>query len=216
MKSDVQLQQDVAEAILWEPSISSKSIVVTARNGIVTLGGTVPYYSEKSAVERTTQHVYGVKAIANELEIIVLGAHKRNDEDIAQAVVDTLSWHVWIPDTILASIENGWITLSGSVTWGYQRSAAAESLKYLRGVKGITNNITLYVSVKPTAIKDAIEKILKRHSEIDEKNVTITTEGGKVNISGTIRTWSERDDVSTAAWSTPGVTAVENNLAVTF
>jgi osmotically-inducible protein OsmY len=216
MKTDIQLKNDVAEAILWEPTITSTGITVAVTNGVVTLSGTVPFYSEKCSAERTTRHVCGVKAIAEELEVNLMGDHKRKDEDLAQAVVNALGWHVWVPKAVQATVENGWVTLTGAVTWGYQRSSSEEALKYLSGVKGITNNITLKSGVKAVAIKDAIEKVLKRDAEIDEKNIKVTTDGGKVKLSGTIRTWTERDEVASAAWSTPGVTEVENDLVVSY
>jgi osmotically-inducible protein OsmY len=216
MKSDIQLKNDVAEAILWEPTISSTGITVAVLDGVVTLSGTVPYYSEKGAAERAARHISGVKAIAEELEVNLMGNHKRKDEDLARAVVHALEWHVWVPNHVKATIENGWVTLTGAVTWDYQRSAAEESLRYLSGVKGITNSITLKAGVKAVAVKEAIEKVLKRDAEIDEKNIKVTTEGGKVTLSGTIRTWTERDEVASAAWRTPGVTEVENDLVVSY
>ena len=216
MKSDIQLKNDVAEAILWEPTITSTGITVAVLNGVVTLTGTVPYFSEKCAAEKTTRHVCGVKAIAEELEVNLMGTHVRKDEDLARAVVNALEWHVWVPNHVKATVENGWVTLTGSVPWDYQRSAAEESLSYLSGVKGINNSITLNTAVKAVAVKEAIEKALKRDAEIDEKNIKVTTDGGKVKLSGTIRTWTERDEVASAAWSTPGVTEVENDLVVSY
>jgi osmotically-inducible protein OsmY len=216
MKSDIQLKNDVSEAILWEPTITSTGISVAVSNGVVTLSGTVPYYSEKSAAEKVTRHVCGVKAIAEEIEVNLLGSHQRKDEDLARAVVNAINWHVWIPNTVKATIENGWVTLTGEVTWNYERSSAEDALEFLSGVKGISNNITLKTGFKAVAIKDAIEKVLKRDAEIDEKNISVTTDGGKVKLSGTIRSWNERDEAATAAWSTPGVTEVENNLVVSY
>lgn len=216
MISDTQIKNDVSDAILWEPSISSTGITVTVQDGVVTLSGNVPYFSEKFAAEKVARHVCGVKAIAEEIEVNPLGNHKRNDEDLAKAVVNALQWHVWVPNTVKATIENGWVTLTGEVTWEYQRSSAEESVRYLSGVKGISNSVTLKSGVKAVAIKDAIEKVLKRDAEIDEKNIKVTTDGGKVKLSGSIRSWTERDEVASAAWSTPGVTEVENDLVIVY
>ena len=143
MKTDAQLKSDVIEELRWEPTVTSSDIKVSADQGVVTLSGTVPHYAEKAAAERATQRVEGVKAIAEEMEVNLTGIHKRIDSEIAKVVVDSLRWHVWVPTNVQAIVENGWVTLSGSVTWGFQRNAAADAVRYVSGVKGVSNNITL-------------------------------------------------------------------------
>jgi osmotically-inducible protein OsmY len=214
MKTNDQLQSDVMEELRWEPSVTATNINVATHNGVVTLSGTVPYYAEKCAAERATQRVAGVKAIAEELKVSLDGIPKFQDTDIAEAVVTTLKWHVWVPSLVQAIVEDGWVTLTGSVPWGYQRDSAVDSVKYLAGVRGVSNNITLTLGVEPTEIKDAIEKALKRDAEVDAEHIIVSTNGGKVTLSGTIRSWDARDEAESAAWSAPGVTDVANNLSV--
>ena len=215
MKTNAQLKNDVAEALWWDPTVTAADIAVAVEDGVVTLSGTVPYYAEKCSAERATRRVSGVKAIAEGLKVSSTGAHMRKDSDLALAVVHALGWHVWVPGTIQATVENGWVTLSGSASWDYQRAAAEESLRYLSGLKGVINNIHLETGMSPEAIRESIEKALRRNSEIDAQHVKVTTEGGKVRLTGTIGSWTEKDESGTAAWSTPGVTGVENNLVVT-
>jgi osmotically-inducible protein OsmY len=182
----------------------------------VTLSGSVPYYAEKWVAEGATQRVEGVKAIAEGLEINLSGVHKRKDTDIAQAIVSALAWHVWVPSTVQATVENGWVTLTGSVTWEFERSSAENAVRYLSGVKGVANNISLKPTVQPNSVKDAIEKALKRDAEIDAAHITVKTDGSKVTLTGTISSWTERGQASSAAWNAPGVTEVENDLVVSY
>ena len=214
MKTDAQLKKDVMEELRWEPSVTASDINVATRDGVVTLSGTVPHYAEKLAAERATQRVEGVKAIAEEMEVHPTGTYERKDSDIAEAVVNSLRWHVWVPSHVQATVENGWVTLTGSVTWGFQRNSAEDTVRYLPGVKGVSNNIILKPSAQPTAIKDLIVKALKRDAEIDAKNIDVLADGGKVTLAGTVTSWDEREEAATAAWSAPGVTSVENNIAV--
>ena len=214
MKTDAQLQKDVMDEIKWEPSATAAQIGVSASNGVVTLNGTVATYAEKYAVERAAQRVQGVKGIAEEITVNLGGLHARTDAEIAEAAVNSLKLHVWVPNDIQATVTQGWVTLKGHVAWEYQRNAAQAAVCYLPGVKGVANDITLKPTVQPSAVKDAIEKALVRNAEVEAGNVKVTAEGSTVTLSGTVGSWNEKDEAGMAAWSAPGVHLVQNDIKI--
>ena len=182
MKTDAQLQQDVIEELKWEPCVTANEIGVSVASGVVTLNGSVPTYAEKWAAERAAQRVEGVKAIAEEIQIKPFGKHARTDAEIAATAAASLKAHVWVPTDIQVTVAQGWVTLKGHVNWEFQRSAARDSVRFLAGVKGVTNEITLKPTVQPSAVKAAIEKALVRNAEIDAENVKVAADGGKVTL----------------------------------
>ena len=214
MKTDSQLQKDVMDEIRWEPSTTAAQIGVTAAKGVVTLTGTVATYAEKGAVERAAQRVEGVKAIAEEVTVKPFGPHVKTDAEIAEAAVSSLKGHVWVPKDIQPTVAQGWVTLKGQVNWEYQRTAAKDAVCFMAGVKGVTNDITLKPTAQPSAVKDAIEKAFVRNAEIDAGTVKVATDGGAVTLSGSVRSWGEKDQAGAAAWNAPGVNSVQNNIAV--
>ena len=214
MKTDAQLQKDVMDEIKWEPCATAAQIGVSAANGVVTLNGTVGTYAEKWAVERAAQRVQGVKGIAEEITVKLEGIHARTDAEIAETALTSLKWHVWVPNDIQAIVSQGRVTLKGQVNWEYQRSAAHDSVCYLPGVKGVTNEISLKPKAQPTAIKDAIEKALVRSAEVDAGHVNVETIGSTVTLSGSVGSWNEKDEAGMAAWSAPGVNCVRNNIEI--
>jgi len=214
MKTDSQMKNEIMEELLWDPTLKSRDITVRVHQGVVTLSGTVSNYPEKSAAEHAVRRVSGVKAIAEELEVHVIDGQSRTDTQIAESVASTLGWHVWVPSHILATVENGWVTLTGLATWQYERHSAEHAIMYLAGVKGVSNKIEVKPELMPSEVKHAIEAALKRNAQLDAQCITVTTEDGKVTLSGNVRSWDERREVATAAWHAPGVTNVENLITV--
>ena len=214
MKTDAQLQKDVMDEIRWEPSTHAAQIGVTAVNGVVTLTGTVASYAEKWAVERAAERVQGVKGVAEDVTVKLTEAHAKSDTELVEAALTALKWHVWVPTDVQVTVAQGWVTLKGQADWEYQRNAAREGGSFMPGVKGVSNDITLKPTVQPSAVKDAIEKALVRNAKIDAGTVTVATDGGKVTLSGSVRSWDEKNAACTAAWSAPGVNNVRNDIVV--
>ena len=213
--TDNQLQQSVEAELAWDPSITAGHIGVTARNGVVTLTGHVGTMAEKHAAELSTRRVKGVKAVAEEIEVRLGADMQRSDEQIAACVLDRLLYDTSVPrDAVKAEVARGWITLSGQVEWFYQREAAEQDIVRLIGVKGVTNAITIKPTVDAGELSDDITHALHRSWFFDPQTVSVTAQDGEVRLTGTVSSPEGRKAAARVAWAAPGVTKVENELAI--
>ena len=213
--TDKDLKQHVQSALDWDPSLDASDIGVSVDEAVVTLRGTVRSYAEKVAAERATLHVYGVKAMANDLVVHLVTDFQRTDTDIAQAAVDALKWNTMVPhDRVTVTITNGWVTLNGTLDWQYQKDAAARVVRELTGVKGVINNIIVQPHAKTIDVREKIEAAFKRSAEIDARRINVIATDGTVILSGNVHSWAERQEAERAAWAAPGVTQVEDRLAI--
>jgi osmotically-inducible protein OsmY len=212
MKTDREIQNDVMDELAFDPSVIAEDIGVSVKNQVVSLSGTVPTYAEKHAAEKATFRVAGVKAVADEIKVKLLNDSKRSDQDIAKAAADALEWNVAIPAKLEVSVEDGKVFLNGKVNWEYQREAATSTVRHLKGVTGIVNNITVQSGPQPKDIKERIEKALVRAATDDARHINIDINDGKVILTGKVHSRSEIVDAKWAAWAVPGVTYVESKI----
>jgi osmotically-inducible protein OsmY len=217
MKSDSQLQHDVIAELEYEPSVDHADIGVSVNDGVVTLSGFVKSYAEKMAAEKATRRVAGVRALAEEIKVRYPSDPKTSDPEIAKRILDMFAWNVTIPDDkIKVKVENGWVTLTGTVDWYYQSEAAKKAAGKISGVIGVGNLIE--VRRMPGA-KDVRERILaafKRNADLDANSITVLTDGNKVTLGGKVHGWHERQIAERAAWAAPGVSKVEDNIVITI
>lgn len=213
MKSDKQLQADVIAELSWEPSVHAAQIGVEVTHGVVTLAGHVATYAEKWNAEAAAQRVWGVKALAVEMEVKLGTLGQRNDGDIAESATNMLDWATSVPDdAVKVKVESGWITLSGSVDWQFQKHAATDSVRYLAGVRGVSDQIAIKPRAKVSVVKADIEAALKRRASEDAKDITVRVDGTQVTLGGTVHSLAERELAKNTAWGAPGVHSVVDEM----
>jgi osmotically-inducible protein OsmY len=210
-----ELKEEVLNALDWEPSIDAGEIDVSVEENVVTLTGRVGSYAQKLAAERATLGVYGVKGVANDLEVVVTPVYERTDTDIAQAAVEALKWNSLVPtNRVTVAVSGGWVTLNGTLDWQYQKDAADRTVRNLTGVRGVTNDITVKPRVSTTDVESKIENAFRRSAEIDARRITVVAQNGEVTLTGNVHSWAERREATRAAWAAPGVTQVVDRLDV--
>lgn len=215
MRLDSDIRRDVEDELRWDPDIDATDIAVAVNNGVVALTGFVRSYSQRTQAERDAKRVAGVLGVANDIEVRLPVIDQRPDPDIARDAVSALKSELpYSSENIKVIAKDGKITLEGTVEWNYARERAESAVKRIRGVKGVTNSITLKPKVAPYEVRRKIEDAFRRSAEIDASRVTVEANGSEVILRGTVKSWAEREEAERAAWAAPGVTKVDNRVTI--
>jgi osmotically-inducible protein OsmY len=213
MTTDRQLQQAVQDELAWDPSVHADDMDVRVRHGVVTLTGDVQTLYEKWRLDEIVRRVHGVTGLHNEAQVNLDDADKRDDADLVMAVQNILEWTATLStESITFRVMNGWVSLSGAVKWQFQRVAVKNSVRNLRGVRGVSDEIAVGEPVVQSAVSADIEAALRRGAAADALNIHVAVHAAQVTLTGTVNSWFEHIAATRAAWNSPGVTDVVDRL----
>jgi osmotically-inducible protein OsmY len=215
MRPDSEIERDVREELQWDPDLDATDIAVSVKDGVVTLVGFVKSFTDKYEAEAAAKRVGGVVGIANDIEVRLPSVDERPDPEIARDAVAAIKSQLPISsEHIKVVVKNGWVSLEGQVEWQYQKNTAESAVRRIKGVKGLSNLISLKPRAEPSEIKKRIMDALKRNAELDANRIVVETNGSEVVLKGTVRSWIEREEAERVAWSAPGITKVEDRIVV--
>ncbi len=215
MKTDAEIKEDVIRELRWDPLVpQAEAIGVALDDGVATLSGHASTYGEKLAAEKAAARIYGVKAVANQMEVRLAGARK-DDSDIARAIAHVLEWNTNIPSgQVKARVDSGWVTLDGTVDYGFQRKEVERMVRHVTGVVGIADNITVSPQVSEAQIEAKIAEAMRRNAELDVRSIKVELSDHTAKLYGHVHSLHEELAARVAAASSPGVARVESHLHV--
>jgi osmotically-inducible protein OsmY len=217
MPSDDEITSEVQAALDDHPELKTATITVGVNKGVVTIGGFVQTLNQKWIAEDIVKRVEGVNAIVDDIEVRLPGIDKRPHPEILADLLTALGLEFGDDvDDIKVSVQNGAVTLDGQVGKKSQRQRASEIAARVRGVVAVSNELEVRVLPREVALRRKIEDTFRRNAEIDANNILVEVGDGRVLLSGTVRSWAERQEAEHIAWQTPGVQVVENRIVITL
>jgi osmotically-inducible protein OsmY len=217
MRTDAEIKKDVEAELRWNPSIDATDVAVSVKSGVVTLTGFTTSFFEKSEAERAVKHVAGVLGVANDIEVRLPSVDERPDPEIARDAVAALKNRLPMSaEHIQVTVKNGRVSLEGAVEWQYQRESAEAAVRWVRGVKGVSNLIQVKPRAAASEINHKIDEAFRRSAEVDANRITVEANGSEVVLKGTVRSWAERQEAERVAWAAPGVTRVDNRITISL
>ena len=213
-RTDRQIQAAVEAELEWTPDVDAAGIGVAVDEGIVSLSGEVHNHAENVTANAAALRVRDVTAVVNGLNVHPNSESSVSPTDIGKEVNHALRSTINVPDTVKAEIDGHAVTLTGQVTWDFERRAAKRAVRYLRGVYSVTDRITLTPRLSSVDTAERIKSAIGRNAQLDAKAIKIVAAGDTVTLSGTVSSWAERRQADLAAWSSPHVSEVYNHIIV--
>jgi osmotically-inducible protein OsmY len=214
--SDTTLEEAVRDEIAADPKVDHAGIAVSAENGVITLRGTVGSPRQRREAGQAAKRVHGVREVKNGLNVRLLIGDRREDAELRGAVLQALALNSLIPSAVDAEVNDGVVTLSGTVHWQFEREEAELVASNVRGVRAIRSKIVLIPTPSSIDIKEAIEQRFSRLASLEADRLTVDTSGGTVILSGFASSWAARDAAVDAAWSIPNVTDVKDRIEIKY
>lgn len=211
--------KDIREAVEaelgFDPLVDPFDITVKNMNGEIALNGTVPNYPQYLEASAAARRVAGVTAVHNHLAVRLPLGDYRDDAMLTTAANNALTLNITVPDGVEATAHDGNLRLTGTVSYGSQRTAAELAVAGLTGVRGIKDDIDIVDDVDPVDVSFLVQDALDRYALVaDDSDVTVDTSANTVTLSGRVATWAEHDAVVSAAWMASGVVEVDDDLYI--
>jgi osmotically-inducible protein OsmY len=210
--TDVRLRDAVVRQLDWDPEVDASAIGVTAKDGVVTLTGFIDSYAGKLAAERVVKRVRGVRAVANDITVRL--KMERTDADIAADAARALKLGPGIPENVQVIVHNGHVTLTGKVEWLLQKEQAEKAVRHVPGVISVLNHIDVAPQTTQRDVRRRIMQALHRNADLDARHIDVTVSDDVVTLTGTVRSWLQRDAADRAAGSAPGIRRVDDQIMV--
>jgi len=217
VSGDIDLTADVSDELFWDPKVDSEAIAVSSNDGTVTLRGTVGGLREKREAQKAAQRVFGVTSVDNQLHVKLMGDQRRADAELRGDVLQALMLDSVVPKTVDATVKDGFVTLTGTADWQYQRDEAEFVASNIVGALDLFDEVELkHETPSASDAKESIRKAFKRNAALDADYLNVTTSNGTVTIDGSVSSWAEHDEAIDAAWAAPGVTSVQDQMTVSY
>ncbi len=187
---DNKLRPEILDELRWDARVDAAKVTATIAGGTAVLRGSVHTYPEKCRCEQIVKRIRGVTAVRNQIEVRLMIADYRSDETLQRLASEVLESIALLPhERPSATVAAGRVTLEGSVAFAFQKRLAEEAVGLIAGVRSIANHIELIPrTAAPIDLKRSLERRVPRKIEV-------SADGGRVTLSGTVRTCAERDDL---------------------
>ena len=217
MSFDTDLTADVSDELFWDPKVDNTAIAVSADQGKITLRGTAGSLREKREAQKAAQRVFGVISVNNQLQVKLMNDERRGDAELRGDVLQALMLDSIVPKTVDAKVDDGFVTLTGTANWQYERDEAEFVASNIVGALDVIDEIELDLPTPDAGdVQESIKKAFKRNAAIDADDLHISTDSGSVTLKGTVSSWAEHDEAIDAAWAAPGVKSVHDHMTVAY